>query len=172
METALPKLTLVLGGARSGKSRHAEQLVTSTPPPWAYVATARAYDDEMRARIAQHRQRRASGWQTIEAPVDLGGAIRQLLSEQPVLIDCLTLWLTNLMLGEHDRQAALRDLEAALDARSGPVVMVSNEVGLGIVPENALARSFRDAQGRLNQHMAGRADAVLFMVAGLPLKVK
>ena len=162
-------LTLVLGGARSGKSRHAEGIVTALPPPWVYVATAQAFDAEMRGRIAEHRARRAEGWRTVEAPLDLAGA---LAADRPVLVDCLTLWLTNLMLGAHDIAAATAALDAALDARRAPTVLVANEVGLGIVPDNALARSFRDAAGRLHQHLAARADAVLFLVAGLPMRVK
>jgi adenosyl cobinamide kinase/adenosyl cobinamide phosphate guanylyltransferase len=162
-------LTLVLGGARSGKSRHAETLVTALPPPWVYVATAQPFDAEMAARIAEHRARRAAGWQTIEAPLDLEGA---LAGDRPVLVDCLTLWLSNLMLGGHDIARATAALEAALAARAAPTVLVANEVGLGIVPDNALARAFRDAAGRLNQTLAARADTVLFLVAGLPMRVK
>ena len=170
-------LTLVLGGARSGKSRHAESLVRAAGPgPWAYIATAEAYDDEMRARIAQHRADRDAtgpgGWRTVEAPLDLAGAIQALPLDRPLLVDCLTLWLTNLMLGEHDRAAAVAALESALAARRGLSVLVANEVGLGIVPENALARAFRDEAGRLNQRLASRADRVLFIVAGLPIVVK
>jgi adenosyl cobinamide kinase/adenosyl cobinamide phosphate guanylyltransferase len=161
----------VLGGARSGKSRHAEDLITRLAPPWVYIATAQAFDDEMRARIAEHQARRHHGWHTIEAPVDLAGAIAR-GPGRPVLIDCLTLWLTNLMLGGHDIAAATAALEAALNARVESTVMVSNEVGLGIVPETPLGRVFRDEAGRLNQRMAARADRVLFMVAGLPMTVK
>ena len=166
-----PRLTLVLGGARSGKSRHAEALLTVLPPPWLYLATAQAFDDEMRARIAGHRARRAEGWETLEVPLDLAGALVR-AREQPVLVDCLTLWLTNLLLGGHDIAAATAALDAALDARQAPTVLVANEVGLGIVPDNALARAFRDAAGRLNQDIAAHADTVLFMVAGLPMRVK
>ncbi len=162
-------LTLVLGGARSGKSRHAEALVTALPGPWRYVATAQAFDAEMRARIAEHRAARPAGWTTIEAPLDLAGA---LATDRPVLVDCLTLWLTNLLLGERDIAAATVALDAALDAREAATVLVSNEVGLGIVPDNALARAFRDAAGRLHQHLAARADSVVFLVAGLPMRVK
>ena len=169
---SLPKLTLVLGGARSGKSGHAEALVTSCPAPWVYVATAEPGDAEMAARIAEHRRRRGAGWLTSEAPVDLAAALAGAPDVAPVLVDCLTLWLTNLMLAEHDVAAATEALEAALAARGGPVVLVSNEVGLGIVPDNALARDFRDHAGRLHQRLAARADRVLFMVAGLPLTVK
>jgi adenosyl cobinamide kinase/adenosyl cobinamide phosphate guanylyltransferase len=164
-------LTLVLGGARSGKSAHAERLVTALPPPWLYVATAQPFDDEMRLRIADHRARRGEGWQTVEAPLDLPGALAA-AGARPVLVDCLTLWLTNQMLGGHDIAHATAALDGALDARAAPTMLVSNEVGLGIVPDNALARAFRDAAGRLNQHLAARAATVLFMVAGLPMRVK
>ncbi len=162
-------LTLVLGGARSGKSAHAEALITALPPPWVYVATAQAFDAEMRDRIATHRARRAAGWETVESPLDLAGP---LATDRPVLVDCLTLWLTNLMLGGHDIAAATTALEAALESRAAQTVLVANEVGLGIVPDNALARAFRDAAGRLNQTIAARADTVLFLVAGLPMRVK
>ncbi|PWR25750.1 bifunctional adenosylcobinamide kinase/adenosylcobinamide-phosphate guanylyltransferase [Zavarzinia aquatilis] len=176
-ETPWPHVTLVLGGARSGKSRHAEALVRAAgPAPWTYVATAEAWDDEMRARIAHHRAERAAsgggGWVTVDAPLDPGGALLAAPAESPVLVDCLTLWLTNLMLGGHDVDAASEVFFAALSARRGPVVLVANEVGLGIVPENALARAFRDAAGRLNQRIAARAGRVLFIVAGLPIVVK
>jgi adenosylcobinamide kinase/adenosylcobinamide-phosphate guanylyltransferase len=139
------------------------------PPPLVYVATAQAFDGEMRDRIATHRARRAAGWETVESPLDLVGP---LATDRPVLVDCLTLWLTNLMLGGHDIAAATGALEAALRARAAPTVLVANEVGLGIVPDNALARAFRDAAGRLNQTIAARADTVLFLVAGLPMRVK
>ncbi|MDQ0392493.1 bifunctional adenosylcobinamide kinase/adenosylcobinamide-phosphate guanylyltransferase [Labrys monachus] len=165
-----PRLTFVLGGARSGKSRYAEELVAAEPAPWCYIATAQAFDDEMRARIAEHRSRRDARWQTSEAPLGLPGALAA--AAGPVLVDCLTLWLTNLMLGEHPLAPAFDRLEAAIAAASGPVVMVSNEVGLSIVPDNALARAFRDDQGRLNQRVARLADRVIFMVAGLPMVVK
>ena len=162
-------LTLVLGGARSGKSRHAEALVTRSPPPWRYIATAQAYDDEMLARIATHRASRPPGWDTVEAPLDLAQA---LATPHPVLVDCLTLWLTNVILADQDPDAATVTLEEALNARRSPTVLVSNEVGLGIVPDNALARRFRDAAGLLHQRLAAHADAVTLLVAGLPLKVK
>jgi adenosylcobinamide kinase / adenosylcobinamide-phosphate guanylyltransferase len=164
-------LTLVLGGARSGKSRHAEALIAAHPGPWVYVATAEALDEEMRQRIEAHRARRPSGWRTIEAPLDLAGAIAS-QPNAPVLVDCLTLWLTNLILGDHDADEAAAKLEAELARRLAPTVLVSNEVGLGLVPETPLGRRFRDAAGQLNQRMAERADAVVLMVAGLPLTVK
>ena len=164
-------LTLVLGGARSGKSRHAEAIVTALPGPWRYIATAEPRDDEMRRRIAEHRARRGAGWTTAEAPLDLAAALAE-AGSRPALVDCLTLWLTNVMLAAHGLDRAFPTLEAALAARAAPTVLVANEVGLGIVPENALARSFRDAAGRLNQRLATRADAVWFLVAGLPMRVK
>jgi adenosylcobinamide kinase/adenosylcobinamide-phosphate guanylyltransferase len=163
-------LTLVLGGARSGKSRHAEELIIARPPPWTYVATAQALDDEMMARIAEHRSRRDPRWRTVEAPRDIADAIER--AEGAVLIDCLTLWLSNLMLAGADIAAETARLERILSRVVHPVVLVANEVGLGIVPENALARRFRDAAGRLNQAMAARADRVVLMVAGIPMQVK
>ncbi|WP_199707455.1 bifunctional adenosylcobinamide kinase/adenosylcobinamide-phosphate guanylyltransferase [Teichococcus wenyumeiae] len=162
-------ITLVLGGARSGKSRHAEALLARHPSPWVYLATAEAWDEEMRARIAEHRVRRDGRWRTVDAPLDLPAA---LATPQPVLVDCLTLWLTNLMLGKHDVEAATTALEAALRARAAPTVLVANEVGLGIVPESALGRAFRDRAGVLNQRVAAVADHVHFIAAGLPLLLK
>ncbi len=125
----------------------------------------------MRERIAEHKKRRGDGWQTIEAPVDLVGALAQ-AANAPVLVDCLTLWLTNLMLGEHDIQAAVSTFETALEKRTAPTILVSNEVGMGIVPETPLGRRFRDEAGWLNQRIAAKAGSVLFMVAGLPMTVK
>lgn len=165
-----PRLTLVLGGARSGKSVHAEGLIEACPAPWLYLATAQAWDDEMRARIALHRERRSGDWITRDVPIDLPEAVAS--ASGPVLVDCLTLWLTNLILSEAAVDAATDALIAACAAAPGPVVLVGSEVGLGIVPENALARRFRDAAGRLHQRLAARADRVVFMVAGLPIFVK
>ena len=164
-------LTLILGGASSGKSRHAETLILSLPAPWTYLATGQAWDDEMRARIAVHRERREAGWRTIEVPVALAGALSD-AGDRPVLVDCLTLWLSNLLLGEHDVERAAADLMTALADRRAPTVLVGSEVGLGIVPENALARRFRDEAGRLHQRIAAVADRVVLVVAGLPLAVK
>jgi adenosylcobinamide kinase / adenosylcobinamide-phosphate guanylyltransferase len=166
-----PRVQLILGGARSGKSRHAEALIERLPPPWVYIATAQAHDDEMRARIAEHRTRRPAGWTTIDAPLDLAAALAA-AGDAPVLVDCLTLWLTNLMLGEHAIPTATDQLTAALATRTAPTVLVASEVGLGIVPENALARRFRDAAGRLHQRLAADADGVVLMVAGIPMRVK
>ena len=165
-------VTLVLGGARSGKSRYAEALIAKSPKPWVYVATAELRDDEMAERIAAHRARRAEGWQTIEAPHDLPDAVKQAPPDAAVLVDCLTLWLSNLMEGSFDIEAQTARLQEALAARTGPTVLVSNEVGLGIVPDNALARRFRDLQGGLNQRLAAIAPRVVMMVAGIPIAVK
>ena len=167
-----PRVTLVLGGARSGKSRRAEALVERWPEPWRYVATAEAFDGEMAERISRHRARRGPGWRTVEAPRDLAGALRGAAPGMPVLVDCLTLWLSNLLLAEADPEPAADALEGALREARGPVVLVSNEVGSGIVPENALARRFRDAQGRLNQRVAALADRAELVVAGLPVRLK
>jgi adenosylcobinamide kinase / adenosylcobinamide-phosphate guanylyltransferase len=167
----LPHMTLVLGGARSGKSDHAERLLTRHPAPWVYVATAQPLDDEMRGRIAEHQARRGEGWRTIEVPIALADVLDG-EAARPVLIDCLTLWLTNLTLGDHDIASATADLEAALTRRSEPTVLVSNEVGLGIVPQTSLGRSFRDDAGRLNRRIAAQAGHVVFMIAGLPMTLK
>jgi adenosyl cobinamide kinase/adenosyl cobinamide phosphate guanylyltransferase len=160
-------VTFVLGGARSGKSRHAEALVQAAPGPWVYVATAQAFDAEMTARLAEHRARRPPGWRTVEEPLDLPGALGH---AGPMLVDCLTLWVSNLLLAE--REPDWPALLAAIDARQEMTVFVANEVGLGIVPDNALARRFRDCAGVLHQRLAARADRVLFMVAGIPMVAK
>ena len=165
-------LTFVLGGARSGKSRHAEALIRRHPAPWRYVATAEALDDEMAARVAEHRARRPDGWLTTEAPLDLADALAAVPAGQPVLVDCLTLWLSNLILAGRDLDAESRRLAAVLAAPRGPWVAVSNEVGFGIVPDNALARRFRDAAGRLNQIVAAAAGEVFLVAAGLPRRLK
>lgn len=166
------RLVLVLGGARSGKSRHAEAIIEAAPAPWAYVATAQAFDAEMEERIALHRERRPAGWRTLDAPLTLAAALRDLPPHQPALVDCLTLWLTNHLLAERDLEQETDELLAALAVRPGLTVCVANEVGLGIVPDNALARRFRDAAGLLNQRVAAMADEVVMVVAGLPLVVK
>lgn len=166
-------LTLVLGGARSGKSRLAEALIRhwagDTTP--AYIATAEAFDDEMRVRIAQHQTDRGTDWETVEAPMSLPAALMRARGK-PVLVDCLTLWLSNLMLAERPTAGASDALLTALTERQAPTVLVSNEVGLGIVPDNELGRRFRDAAGYLNQAVAATADAVVFTAAGLPLVLK
>jgi adenosylcobinamide kinase/adenosylcobinamide-phosphate guanylyltransferase len=165
-------LTLVLGGARSGKSRYAEWLIATYPPPWIYLATAEAGDDEMAERIAAHRARRDAAWQTVEAPHDLAGALEATPAGAAVLVDCLTLWLSNAMQSQLDIEAETAKLLDALAARTGPTVAVSNEVGFGIVPDNVLARRFRDLQGTLNQKLAAQAQRVIMMVAGVPVAVK
>jgi adenosylcobinamide kinase / adenosylcobinamide-phosphate guanylyltransferase len=172
----LPRLTLVLGGARSGKSRYGEALIESALANGAravYLATAEAGDAEMTARIAEHKKRRGRAWATVEEPLDLAGALgRHAGPESPVLVDCLTLWLSNVMAADRDAGAEIPRLIAALENAQGPVVLVSNEVGQGIVPENALARFYRDNAGRLNQEVAAVAERVVLMSAGLPLILK
>ena len=169
----LPAVTLVLGGARSGKSRFAEQLVVAAATSGTYCATAEAGDDEMAARIAEHRARRGRFWRTIETPLAVPEAIaREAGADRPLLVDCLTLWLSNLLLAEHPVEAAAAQLCAALRYAAGPLVLVANEVGLGLVPETPLGRRFRDAAGRLNQQVAAEADRVVFVAAGLPLVLK
>jgi adenosylcobinamide kinase / adenosylcobinamide-phosphate guanylyltransferase len=165
-------VTLVLGGARSGKSRYAEDLIARSPKPWVYIATAEARDDEMAERIAAHKAWRGEGWRTVEAPCNVPDAIAQAPANAAVLVDCLTLWLSNLMEGSFDIDAQIACLLEALKGRSGPTVLVSNEVGLGIVPDNALARRFRDVQGALNQRVAAQAARVVMMVAGIAIAVK
>jgi adenosylcobinamide kinase/adenosylcobinamide-phosphate guanylyltransferase len=164
-------LTLVLGGARSGKSRYAESLITAAKPPWTYIATAEAGDEEMAARINMHRERRGSCWRTIEAPREIAAALAE-YETTSVLVDCLTLWLSNLMLAHADIDREIGRLQKALLAMKAPVVLVANEVGLGIVPEHPLGRQFRDWQGLLNQRLAAQADRVILTVAGLPLVIK
>lgn len=166
-------LTLVLGGARSGKSAFAERLAAEGGGEVTYVATAQAFDEEMRERITLHRTQRPASWKTLEAPLALPETLGEArLGGGVVLVDCLTLWLSNLMLAERDPEPATAHLLEALRGPGGDVICVSNEVGLGIVPDNALARRFRDAQGRLNQAIAAEADRVVLMAAGLPLELK
>lgn len=171
-KTVLPALTMVTGGARSGKSRFAEDLIVATGRPRRYIATAQAWDEEMRARIAQHQIDRGEDWTTTESPLLLDEALAEVQPQEAVLVDCATLWLTNHLLADHDLAAHAKALLTALAACPAPVVMVTNEVGFGIVPDNALARRFRDAQGRLNQHMAAQAGLVVLVVAGLPMVLK
>lgn len=168
----LPPLAVVVGGARSGKSGLAERLVTASGRPRRYIATAQAWDDEMRDRIARHRADRGPAWHTVEAPMDLAAALSQARAEEAVLVDCATLWLSNHLLAEHDLGAETDRLIAALSACPAPVVVVTNEVGMGIVPDNALARAFRDAQGRLNQRLAAEAGLAIGVMAGLPVMLK
>jgi adenosylcobinamide kinase / adenosylcobinamide-phosphate guanylyltransferase len=165
-------IVLITGGARSGKSRRAEARARSIPGRPVYIATAEALDAEMEERIAKHRARRGNDWIEREAPLDLVQALTETDGGGPRLVDCLTLWLSNLLHAGRDwsREAAL--LATALGQQKSPVILVTNEVGLGIVPDNALARTFRDAAGLLNETIAEVADEVEFVVAGLPMKVK
>jgi adenosylcobinamide kinase/adenosylcobinamide-phosphate guanylyltransferase len=166
-------LTFILGGARSGKSRRAQMLAEAHDGKLLFVATAQPFDDEMRDRITKHQKDRDSRWQTVEAPIDLPGAVRnQALLGQVLVIDCLTLWMSNILLQEMDANAASDELVRALSDAACPIYIVSNEVGLGIVPDNALARQFRDVVGTLHQKVAAAANRVEWMVAGLSLQMK
>ena len=171
------RVALVLGGARSGKSRYGLALAAPFPPPHLYVATGEAGDAEMAARIEEHQRERGPGWDTVEAPLALGMALAAAQGRYGViLVDCLTLWLANLMLTRShaaaDIQEAGEHLAEVLEQTATPTILISNEVGLGIVPENPLAREFRDLLGWLHQRLARTADLVVLMVAGLPLKIK
>ncbi len=168
----LPSLTLVLGGAASGKSTFAESLVLKVDRPPIYIATAQVFDDEMAKKVSRHREMRGASWITIEEPLDLSSALNTVAEGQPVLIDCATLWLTNVILGDHDVKVQSAALMTAISRCAGPVVVVSNEVGQGIVPDNALSRQFRNAQGQLNQDIAAQAELVVAVMAGLPLALK
>jgi adenosylcobinamide kinase/adenosylcobinamide-phosphate guanylyltransferase len=164
---------LVLGGARSGKSRYAERLVEEAADRGVYIATAEAKDEEMARRIAAHCARRGAFWRTLEEPLALVPAVAAASHPQtPVLVDCLTLWLSNLMFADEPVEARIEELCAALPRMPGPVVLVANEVGMGLVPETRLGRRFRDLAGALNQRLAALADRVVFLAAGLPLVLK
>jgi adenosylcobinamide kinase / adenosylcobinamide-phosphate guanylyltransferase len=170
---SLPAVTLVLGGARSGKSRYAGRLIETAAAHGTYCATAEPGDAEMAARIAAHRARRGPFWRTVEAPLEVASVIdRDAAIDRPLLIDCLTLWLSNLLLADKCIEAETAALSASLRGAAGPVVLVANEVGLGLVPETPLGRRFRDEAGRLNQEIAALADRVVFVAAGLPLVLK
>jgi adenosylcobinamide kinase/adenosylcobinamide-phosphate guanylyltransferase len=169
---SFPRLSLILGGARSGKSMFAERLATTANRPRAYVATSQAFDTEMEAKIAKHRQDRGPDWHTIEAPLDLEAALAEVSSNSIVMIDCLTLWLSNQMLAEADIDAEITKLLTVLSATPNPVICVSNEVGMGLVPDTPLGRQFRDHQGRLNHKIAEQSDLAVFVAAGLPLVLK
>jgi adenosylcobinamide kinase/adenosylcobinamide-phosphate guanylyltransferase len=168
-----PSTTLVLGGARSGKSRFAQRLADESGLDPVLIATAQAGDAEMRERIARHRAERSANWRTVEEPLAIVEALeRETDRGRAVVLDCLTLWLSNVMLAALDEGAEIQRLVAWLPQARGPVVLVSNEVGLGIVPETPLGRRFRDAQGRLNQAIAAAVPQVAFLAAGLPLWLK
>lgn len=169
---SLPALSLFIGGARSGKSRLAETLAVKSGKPRLYIATAQAFDDEMRDRISRHRSDRGPDWTTIEAPLHLGPILHHCAADSVVLVDCATLWLSNHLLADSDLEKEADLLLAALQTCPAPVIIVSNEVGWGIVPDNRLARDFRDAQGRLNQRLAAQAGLVVGVMAGLPMVLK
>ena len=169
----LPQLSLVIGGAASGKSALAERLVTHHTGTRVYIATAQAFDSEMREKIALHQARRVGeGWRTVEAPFEVADAIAALKPGEVCLLDCVTFWLSNLLLDDRDWRDELDKLVATLRSARGTVVIVTNETGQGIVPENALARAFRQAQGEVNQRLASKAQLVVAVMAGLPLVLK
>lgn len=168
----LPSLTFVLGGAASGKSVFAEKICENSGLNLFYLATARAWDDETKSKISLHKARRHNTWESVEAPIDLSKPLAQRQPSEVVLLDCATMWLNNLMMAEADLEAETQKLVLALGQTAATVVVVSNEVGQGIVPDNALARRFREAQGRLNITLAEQADCVVHVVAGLPNVLK
>lgn len=168
----MKKSILITGGARSGKSTLAERMTLDLGSPALYLATAEADDTEMAERIALHRARRGPEWQTLAEPLDLIGALTDSDGGPPRLVDCVTMWLSNLMFANRDWKAEVEALAAVLPRLSAPVIFVTNEVGSGIVPDNQLARTFRDAQGWANQHIAHACDELWLCVAGHPLKVK
>jgi adenosylcobinamide kinase / adenosylcobinamide-phosphate guanylyltransferase len=164
---------LILGGARSGKSAYAQSLAEGYSPERLYLATATPGDDEMAARIARHQADRGHGWTALEEPLEVAAALlKHARAGRVVVVDCLTLWLTNLMLASRDPGPAVTTLAEAIRALAGPVVLVSNEVGMGIVPDHKLGREFRDWQGRANREIGAACDAVIFIAAGLPLQLK
>ncbi len=168
----LPKLTFVLGGAASGKSSFAEKLVCDTGAPRVYLATSQVFDDEMRRKVDDHITMRGPDWETIEEPLHLEDILTALPADKVVLLDCATMWLSNHMMEDADIGAATERLVNALTACKARVVIVSNEVGMGIVPDNALARAFRNAQGKLNIRLADVSDLAVFVVSGLPHVLK
>ena len=168
----LPKSTFVLGGAASGKSLWAENLILSSGLAPVYLATSRVFDDEIKMRIEVHQSRRCDRWLNFEADLDLSPTLSAMESGQAVLVDCATMWLSNQMLDGHDVPAAQDELLAALTTCKAPIVVVSNEVGHGIVPDNALSRHFREAQGRLNIALAAQSNLAVMVTAGLPMVLK
>jgi len=168
----LPKGTFILGGAASGKSEWAEAHIAAAGQPMIYLATGRTEDDETTQRVKIHQSRRDARWTTVEEPLDLRAPLAALSPDTPVLIDCATMWLSNQMMAEADLPLETAHLLEALDTCPAPWVIVSNEVGHGIVPDNRLARRFREAQGRLNIALAQAADLAVLVVAGLPQVLK
>ncbi len=167
------EVTLILGGARSGKSRLGEAIAAPNGTGAIYVATAEARDEEMAQRIAAHQERRGVNWRTEEIPLELSSALAGLMDRnEPILVDCLTLWLTNILLADRDVEGEIDALQKAIGGARTNLIFIANETGLGIVPENALARRFRDLSGVMNQKIAAAADNVLLVAAGLPLVMK
>ncbi len=172
IKITLPKISLVIGGAASGKSKYAESIVMSSGLPRSYIATAQVYDTEIEAKVTKHKAQRGSGWQTFETPYAPWDALAKIAPPSAVLLDCVTLWLSNIMLDEQNLDIAKQNLFARLQDFDGHIVIVTNEVGQGVVPDNALARNFRQKQGELNQELAAIADLVVLVTAGLPLALK
>ncbi len=173
MPGKFPRVMLITGGARAGKSRYAERLMKARPARHAVIATGTAGDSEMAERIARHKAERDPSWEVIEQPISIRSAIRNAARpDRIVLVDCLTLWISNLMAEQRAIDNEIQGLKDTLQNAAGPVIIVSNEVGLGIVPENPLARAFRDHLGRANQAVAAAADVAVFMAAGIPLVLK
>ena len=168
-----PKVVLITGGARAGKSRYAERLMNARPARHAVVATAVAGDAEMAERIARHKAERDAGWEVIEQPISIRSAIRNAARpDRIVLVDCLTLWISNLMAEGRDIEIEIQGLVGTLQIAAGPVIIVSNEVGFGVVPDNPLARAFRDNLGRANQAVAAASECAVLMAAGIPIVLK
>jgi adenosylcobinamide kinase/adenosylcobinamide-phosphate guanylyltransferase len=176
LSLAEPRRTLILGGVRSGKSRLAESLAGASGLPVTYIATARVGDEEMARRIAAHQARRSAGWRLVEEPLDLAGTLtRECASDRCCLVECLTLWLTNLLsdgLAERGIEEPLESLIEAVGAAAGPLILVGNETNLGVIPMGELSRRYCDLAGRLHQDLAARCERVLLTVAGLPLALK
>ena len=168
----LPKLTFVLGGASSGKSAFAERLVVNTNAPKTYLATSQVFDDEMAEKVRLHIDARGQNWRTIEEPLDMAKALSDTTAGDVVLLDCASMWLTNHLMADTDLETETETLMTALSNCPSRIVVVSNEVGMGIVPDNALARRFRIEQGKLNQRLAAASDLAVFVVAGLPQVLK
>jgi adenosylcobinamide kinase / adenosylcobinamide-phosphate guanylyltransferase len=173
MTPATVRSVLVLGGARSGNSAYAQRLAEAHGPERLYLATATAGDEEMATRIARHRRDRGQGWTTLEEPLEIAAAlVAHARAGRVVVVDCLTLWLNNLVLAGADLGPAIAALAEVIGGLAGPAILVSNEVGMGIVPDHQLGREFRDWQGRANREIGAICDAVIFVAAGLPLQLK